>query len=194
MKIIFDRAIYFICALMFFCIYAEKSVADGTQSIYSGIKSNARHGVVHMPGVILDAACEIATESRNQTIDLNLSSVESILRNGYGEIKTFSIKLLNCTRKRADGTTVWKNINISFVGDSDFNDNSLFQLHGTILGVGIQVLDDNHNVVSPGRRVVLNQVPEDSLELRYNVRLAADKANIESGIGDLTIQLRFDYE
>ncbi len=55
-----------------------------------------------MQGAIVDTACAIATESREQIIDMKNTALVDITRGGHGKSVPFSIELVNCTLERAD--------------------------------------------------------------------------------------------
>ncbi|HEY3591111.1 MAG TPA: fimbrial protein [Buttiauxella sp.] len=194
MNFISRRTVYSFCACIFsvlsFCTFA----ANNTGSFNVGEYKSAGHGVVRMPGAIIDAACAISIESRDQTLNLHLASISSLLAYGYGSAEYFVIKLVHCTRVRSDGVTEWKNITATFSGDTDRYNNTLFSLTGDVRGVGVQLRDDNSNIIIPGEVVSRNQIPLNIAEMRYSVRLVADSNKIESGVGHSTIRLRLDYD
>ncbi|WP_420705075.1 fimbrial protein, partial [Serratia marcescens] len=53
-------------------------------------------GRVNMQGAIIDTACAIATESRDQIIAMGVTPVADIMRDGKGKEVPFSIELVNC--------------------------------------------------------------------------------------------------
>lgn len=194
MRISRDRVIYVFC-LTVALLFNSNSVSANTKGYNSlGVWNDAGHGAVHMPGAIIDAACSIATESQNQTVNVHLVNISTIMSYGHGEEVPFYIEMEHCTRKRANGKTDWKDIKISFSGAVDHFNDTLFDIHGSLRGFGIQLRDSKGAVIVPGEVTILNDIPISSKELRYSVRVAADSGNIEGGMGNSTIQLRLDYE
>jgi hypothetical protein len=57
-------------------------------------------GGVNMQGSIIDTACAIAVDSRDQTIAMGVVPLADIIRDGQGHTQPFSIKLINCVVKR----------------------------------------------------------------------------------------------
>lgn len=48
-------------------------------------------GRVNMQGSIIDTACAIAVESREQTIDMGITPLSEIIRDGHGRTKNFPL-------------------------------------------------------------------------------------------------------
>lgn len=170
-------------------VFAQDIVGKTTGGEYE----IAGHGVIHMPGSILDAACAIDTESEDQTVNLHLSSIGKIVTFGYANSEDLVIKLVHCTKSSSEGGKEWKSVTATFNGVVDEYDKNLFALHGSIRGVGIRIEDEKNNLIIPGKTVVSNSIPLDTAEFRGRVILVADSNKIERGVGRSTIQLRLNY-
>ncbi|WP_339275243.1 fimbrial protein [Enterobacter asburiae] len=156
--------------------------------------ANEEHGIVHVIGGIIDAACAISTDSKDQVIELGLESSQALYSFGYGPEKKLVIKLEHCTVLHVDGKRTWKNINVTFLGEPDEKDAHLFSISGETRGIGVQVLDSQRNAVLPGQTFVERSVAEGDVQLTYYVRLATDSNKINDGVGSATIKLRLSYD
>lgn len=129
-------------------------------------------GKVNMQGAIIDTACAIAVESRDQTIDMDVVPLADIIRDGQGQVKSFAIELVNCTLERANSPGVngksadWKQFQVTFDGDAE---GALFGVRGDASGVALQISDVSGNIATPGTPLPLeNIIPGD---MRLDSRL-----------------------
>ncbi|MBO2006674.1 type 1 fimbrial protein [Serratia marcescens] len=73
-----------------------------------------------MQGAINDAACAIATESREQVFDLDVTSFSDIYPGGQGKEIPFSIHLVNCiSALGSNSISEWRQFQITFDGNVD---------------------------------------------------------------------------
>lgn len=184
---LFSALLVFLCSLELYAQSGEREIGG------TGFKE-AGHGAVHMPGAILDAACAISTDSEDQTVNLKLTNVNSIVNLNYGNSADFVITLDHCTKIRSDGKTQWKSIKAIFSGTVDEFDQSLFSLVGSVRGVGIRLQDEKGVIINPGEVIIRNDTPNHTAEFRCRVMLVADSNIIRRGIGRTLIQLRLDYD
>ena len=194
MNIIPKRIDLIICLLLILFAHTNISMANETMSLYSDGSINAGHGVVHMPGAILDSACSIEVGNENQTIPLQNNVIELLEENTTSKPIIFRIRLTHCIKNEILKNNQWKNVRLSFLGKVDENDNKLFAVKGGALGLGMQLRNANNDIIFPGEEVYLNNIPIGSKDLLYSIRAKADSSHLESGMIETTIQLRFDYE
>lgn len=175
------------------CFTSQAAVKNSSDADYYD-NYNAGHGLIHMPGVILDAPCSIDVSSRYQTVNLSVSSIYGLMVNRFGPEKSITIKLVNCTYKHSNGDADWKSMRFAFIGDVDKNSPSLFSLRGNTSGVGVQVRGNDGLTILPGKTYEMGAPPNGEAELKYNVRLAADTAKLEPGKSYSTIKFLMDYD
>lgn len=147
------------------------------------------HGRVGMQGSVVDAACAIAVESREQTIDMGAVPLSDIIRNGQGRSKDFAIKLINCVLE-GPGNKSWRQFRIVFDGEAD---GALFGVHGKASGVGIQITAADGNIIAPGRIVPATGIVPGDMLLNYTLKLVADRHTLKSGNYSSAIRFRLDY-
>lgn len=148
-----------------------------------------KYGRVSMQGAVINAACAIAVESREQTIDMGEVPLSDIIRNGQSRSKNFSIKLINCVPER-HGEIKWRQFRIVFDGEAD---GKLFSAHGRVSGVGIQISAANGNIIIPGKIVTVNDIVPGDILLNYTLKLVADRHALKSGDYSSAIRFWLDY-
>jgi type 1 fimbria pilin len=146
-------------------------------------------GRVNMQGAIIDTACAIDVDSREQTIDLDVSPLADIIRDGQGRSKSFSIDLVNCTIERP-GKIDWKQFQVTFDGDVD---GDLFGVHGDSSGVALQIIDALGNIAFPGKALPLIDIVPGDRQLNYTMRLVANSRALKSGDYFSSIRFKLDY-
>lgn len=146
-------------------------------------------GRVNMQGSIIDTACAIAVDSREQSIDMGIIPVADIIRDGNGRSKPFSIDLVNCVLDRP-GKEDWKQFQVIFDGDAD---GDLFGVHGGASGVGLQITDGLGNIASPGKALPVVDIAPGSMQLNYSLKLVANNHAVKSGDYFSSIRFKLDY-
>ncbi|TXE66630.1 fimbrial protein [Serratia nematodiphila] len=146
-------------------------------------------GVVNMQGSIIDTACAIAVDSREQSIDMGVIPMADIIRDGQGRSKPFSIDLINCVLERP-GKENWKNFQVTFDGDAD---GGLFGVHGGVSGVGLQISDDLGNIAFPGKALPIMDISPGDRQLKYSLKLVANNHAVKSGDYFSSIRFKLDY-
>jgi type 1 fimbria pilin len=142
-----------------------------------------------MQGGIVDTACAIAVDDREQNIDLGVIPVGDIIRDGQGRSKPFSIDLINCVLERP-GKEGWKQFQVTFEGDGD---GRLFGVRGGASGVGLQISDNLGNIVSPGKALPFVDIIPGSMRLNYSLKLVANNHALTSGDYFSSIRFKLDY-
>lgn len=146
-------------------------------------------GRVNMQGSIIDTACAIAVDSREQSIDMGVVPLADIIRDGQGHSKPFSIDLVNCVLDRP-GETDWKHFQVTFDGDPE---GTLFGVRGGASGVGLQISDSLGNIASPGKTLPFVDITPGSMQLNYSLKLVANNHALKSGDYFSSIRFKVDY-
>lgn len=148
-------------------------------------------GRVNMQGTVIETACAIDTNSRDQTIDMSVLPLSQIIRDGRGGSRPFSIRLVNCVLDRIDKTLPkWQRFQVTFDGRVD---NGLFGVDGAARGVALQLADSYGNIVMPGAPTPSLDITEGDRELNYSLRLVSNKQVLRSGEYTSTIKFKMDY-
>ncbi|HFF8968845.1 fimbrial protein [Serratia marcescens] len=148
-------------------------------------------GRVNMQGAVIETACAIDTESRDQTIDMSITPLSQIIRDGKGATRAFSIRLVNCVLERIDeNLPKWQRFQVTFDGRVD---NGLFGVDGQARGVALQLADSEGNIVSPGNPTPSMDITEGNRELNYSLRLVSNQQLLRSGEFTSSIRFKMDY-
>jgi type 1 fimbria pilin len=146
-------------------------------------------GRVNMQGAIIDTACSIAVESRDQTIDMGTVPLADIIRDGQGHSKPFSIELVNCFFERQEKEG-WKQFQVTFDGDAE---GDLFGVYGDASGVSLQVIDHYGNIALPGKPLPLMDIILGGRQLNYTMKLVANNHVLKSGNYFSSIRFKLEY-
>lgn len=155
------------------------------------ISASQGWGRVNMQGAILDTACAIATESREQIIDMKNVPASDIARDGQGQPVPFSIELVNCVLERADKTQPdWKQFQITFDG---YADGELFGITGDAAGIALRIADSAGNIARPGTPMPPLNIVSGNYRLNYSMTLISNKKPIKTGDYYSSVRFKMDY-
>lgn len=144
-----------------------------------------------MQGAVIETACAIDTDSRDQTIDISVMPLTKIIRDGQGLTLPFTIRLVNCVLNRVDDNlTQWQRFQVTFDGRVD---NGLFGVDGQAEGIALQLTDRHGNIIMPGNPTPLPDVVVSDRELNYFLRLVSNQQKLRSGEYTSTIRFKMDY-
>ncbi|MFK3843841.1 MULTISPECIES: fimbrial protein [Serratia] len=146
-------------------------------------------GRVKMQGAIIDTACAIAVESREQTIDMDTVPLADIIRDGQGRSKPFSIKLVNCITERP-GKEDWKQFQVTFDGEAE---GKLFGVRGDASGVALRITDATGNIAEPGIPLPMDNITPGSMTLNYAMTLIANSHVLKTGDYFSFVRFKLDY-
>ncbi|BBO61004.1 PAP fimbrial minor pilin protein precursor [Serratia marcescens] len=155
------------------------------------ISASQGWGRVNMQGAILDTACAIATESREQTINMEMVPFADIIRDGQGRAVPFSIELVNCVLERADKTLPdWKQFQVTFDG---FADGELFGVKGEASGIALRITDAAGNIARPGAPMPPMNIIPGSYRLNYAMTLIGNNQPLKAGDYFSAVRFKMDY-
>lgn len=169
--------------IIFFCLFPPVFIHAHSASALAG------SGRVNMQGSIIDTACSISVDSREQSIDMGVIPLSDIIRDGQGYSKSFSINLINCVLERP-GKEDWKHFQVTFDGDPE---GDLFGVRGVASGVGLQISDNMGNIASPGKVLPFVDIIPGSMQLNYSLRLVANNHALKPGDYYSSIRFKMDY-
>lgn len=148
------------------------------------------HGAVSMNGSIVAAACTLSSESYDQQIELGSIPINTIMKNGHGPEKSFSIKLEGCEPFRP-GAWDFKSVRLTFDGQRDESSN-LLRIQGEARGVGLSIKESNGSSIVPG--IALANIPIQTGMNTLNYSLAIEKNHEALFAGNYRVAVRFKVE
>lgn len=153
--------------------------------------TNQERGIVNMEGTIIDSACAIDVGSQDQTIDMDIIPISKIVRDGEGNQRNFSIRLINCILERSKpGHAGWNNYQVTFDGAKDGN---AFGVKGGAEGIALTITDSSGNVALPGTAMPARELISDDLDLNYSLKLIGNRKTLRAGEYRTTIRFKMDY-
>lgn len=148
-------------------------------------------GRVNMQGAVIETACAIDTESRDQTIDMAILPLSQITRDGHGLKRAFNIRLINCFLARLDKNLPdWKRFQVTFDGRVD---NGFFAVDGQAQGIALELTDNLGNIAIPGRPLPAINLSEGDGQLNYSLRLVSNAQVLRTGEYTSAIRFKMDY-
>jgi type 1 fimbria pilin len=147
-------------------------------------------GRVNVGGSIIETACDIALDSREQIIFMDTVPISQIQRGGLGVSKDFSILLINCTTEKINSPSEWQGFMVTFDGEEDNNN---FAVNGSASGVSLQIIDSGGNIARPGQSLPPGNIVPGEMKLDYKINLVGNHKNIDSGDYFAAIRFKLDY-
>lgn len=152
---------------------------------------NQGRGRVNMEGAIIDSACAIDIGSQEQTIDMDTIPIGQIIRDGQGNQRDFSIRLINCSFERANPNFPnWQNYQVTFDGAKEGN---AFSVDGEAKGIALKITDSLGNVAVPGAAMPAREIIRGDSDLNYSLRLIGNRKELRAGEYRTTIRFKMDY-
>ncbi|RFS88281.1 fimbrial protein [Serratia marcescens] len=160
--------------------------------VSQAISASQGEGRVNMQGAIIDAACAIVTESREQIIDMKNTTPADIARGANGKSVPFSIELVNCVLERADKNFPdWKQFQITFDGHAD---GDAFGVNGEVSGVALKITDAAGNIALPGRPLPpMDIVVSGDYRMNFAMALVANSQPLKVGSYFSSVRFKMDY-
>ncbi|HID9396033.1 TPA: fimbrial protein [Serratia marcescens] len=155
------------------------------------ISASQGEGRVNMQGAIIDTACAIATESREQIIDMDIIPISDIMRDGKGRPIPFSIELVNCVLERADKSLPdWKQFRVTFDGHVD---GGMFGINGNASGIALRITDTAGNIARPGEPLPPVDILPGNYRLNYVMALIGNQQPLKAGDYFSSVRFKMDY-
>ncbi|EPN9528029.1 fimbrial protein [Cronobacter malonaticus] len=149
------------------------------------------NGRVSMQGAIVSKACDIAMESRYQSIEMPDESINVIRRAGESIAQPFSIHLVNCTFDTGEPDSApWRFLQVTFDGAGD---DGLFKITGEAEGVALEIASKDGEELHPGQPQPYTEIAGDDIKLDYELRLKLNKDALKPGDYSSIIKYRIDY-
>lgn len=148
-------------------------------------------GKVTLQGSIIESACSIDLNSRNQTVNVNVISIGELNRSDHGFSIPFIIRLVDCTLNRVSpGADNWNYFEVTFDG---LHRGYVFLTHGTATGLGFRLYDSQSQIVKPGIPSSPLALSSGDANLRYHIVVVTDNSGLNVGYFSSTIKYKIDY-
>lgn len=159
--------------------------------LLSGPLQAAGWGRVNMQGAVIETACAIDTDSRDQTIDMSILPMSQVIRDGHGVKRAFNIRLINCVLGRKDKKlSDWRRFQVTFEGRVD---NGFFAVDGQAQGIALELTDNDGNIASPGKPLPAMDILAKDGQLNYSLRLVSNSQLLRTGEYTSVIRFKMDY-
>ncbi|HHN8460448.1 TPA: fimbrial protein [Morganella morganii] len=177
---------------IFFQIKKFKSALTLLLFVFSGCAwSSQGWGKVTMSGSVVDTACNIDMNSRDQTVNMGELPVNTLNNIGYGPVKNFDIKLTDCHFERYDRPdSKWNSLMITFGGPSE---NDFFSLSGEAKGIKLLLSDEYNSKVIPGTASLPVNITPGTMYLRYNLQIIKNSQTVTAGNYWTLLNFKIDY-
>ncbi|WP_413507111.1 fimbrial protein [Serratia proteamaculans] len=162
-------------------------VMTASHSALAGSASVA--GLISMGGTVIETACAIHPDHREQSVTLKSISPDRLIRDGSSELHPFSIHLINCSPERQDKDN-WLAFQITFEGQADGNH---FALQGESQGLALEIQDDRGHIAAPGIAMPVHPVPSGDKRLNYHLRLIGNQQLLQAGSHFALLKYKLDY-
>ncbi|MVX99146.1 fimbrial protein [Enterobacteriaceae bacterium 8376wB9] len=164
----------------------------------SALAGNRNHiiidgGIVHLRGVLTEAACTVSTGSAHQVVDMG-----QVRSNQFGYLGSFtspvefSISLTGCS------TAISNTVGVAFYGVTDGKDPQVLRAgagEGAALGVGLALFDRNGDVIIP------NTPPRSGMALQqgnnvlsYIAKYRSTSRQVLAGNADASVWFALTYQ
>ncbi len=153
--------------------------------------TNQGQGRVHVRGSIVETPCAIATESRDQSVDMGVTSASLIARNGQSAPQFFHIRLVNCRLDRLKpGDPAWRYFQLTFNGKDD---NGSFALNDGANGIALQLTDSQGNIAHPNQPLPVGEITPGDMILGYSLRLVGNHRDMQAGNFHSDLRFMMNY-
>ncbi|CAB3640027.1 fimbrial protein [Achromobacter pestifer] len=154
--------------------------------------AQALEGKVNMSGAIVNGACSIQVETKDQTISMVPAPISGLVSGEATIQQPFTLQLVNCS-PGSNSTSVTTGSNAFTLIFEGAGDSQMFLARGSAKGIAIRIKDSRGNPVMPG--VPMHELLPSSgdLALNYALRLTGTGAALQAGDYQITIRLRMNY-
>ncbi|MGJ8513867.1 fimbrial protein [Carnimonas bestiolae] len=170
--------------------FTLSSVAVLLGALVAAPQAMAAAGIVHFTGELVESACNVSTDSRDQTVDMGRWPTSQFSKTGsVSAFKAFKINLSNCD----EGSYT-----IRFDGSSPAGRPDLLALKsGGAEGVGIELLDLSNSVFPIAQEIsdpALVQVDENgnaSVDVKARYKSYQDEVSAGRADADATFAIEY---
>lgn len=152
-------------------------------------------GELKLQGEIIEAACIIDYQDREQWIDFGQLTARDILRqSGDNLTRPFHIRLTGCSMaSQVHPGLFYHNANITFIDDSAGSNDRLVNIRGDAKGFAIRLRDINGTVLSSGKPTPDYELVNGENVLNFTATIIPVSNNIQAGDFYATVHFFMDY-
>ena len=167
-----------IVSTLFACVFSVATAHAADQG----------NGTVTFTGSIVDAPCSIKSgeDGDAQTVKLGQVSAAALKNQGMSTSVPFKITLENCTLD-----TEGDQVQVTFTGTPDGNDDTMLGLNGQASGAGIVISDQSGNALDLGDASELTNLQDGHNDLMFHAYLKGDGASTTIIPGEFTSVANF---
>jgi len=149
------------------------------------------HGKVNMKGEIVASACRLSSDTLDQSIDLGSLPINTIIRDGHGPNRNFTIRLEDCEPLRP-GFWDFKSVRLTFDGPRDEVPH-LLRIRGEATGVGILLKDSEGKTIIPGEALTGHPLRMGNIDLNYSLAIQKNNDVLKAGYYQSTVRFKVEY-
>ncbi|EEG82898.1 MULTISPECIES: fimbrial protein [Proteus] len=138
---------------------------------------------------IVANTCRVSPESMNKFVDLGVWGTKDFQQNKTTEPIKFTLNLTDCS-------VFTTGVKVTFKGDTDNQDNTLFKLseNDSAKNVGIAILDKNKDKVLPGESSVIYPVGTiNNIALDFYAQYVSTGSSVVSGSANGEVLFSLEY-
>lgn len=150
------------------------------------------NGDVYISGRIVHSPCAIAVESHDQTIDMGVTPLSIIARQGYGPRHDFTIRLINCLLISSSEDALSESEYYSVVFDA-MDGGKYFGIRGDAQGIELKIRDERGETAHPGVALPTREITSGDLDLNFSLQVVGDGKKLQPGTWSSLIRFRMDY-
>ncbi|HEM7578071.1 TPA: type 1 fimbrial protein [Serratia marcescens] len=138
---------------------------------------------------IVANTCRVSPDSINKFVDLGTWATKNFKQNNMTDPVKFTLNLTDCS-------VVTKGVKVTFNGDVNGTDNSLFKLVGnnSATNVGIAILDKNKSKVLPGKGSIMYPTgANNTITLDFYAYYQAINEFVTSGSANSEVVFTLEY-
>lgn len=150
------------------------------------------HGEVHMQGRIVEAACAIEMNSREQTVDMEVIPLVQLMNPSASISRPFSIRFIKCVLERSNRSS-WSLLQAFRITFDGSQDGDLLRVEGEAKGIGLKIIDEAGNSVQLGEAMPVRMFRPGDNELRYTMHLLSNNTLLRVGAFHSIVRFKMDY-
>lgn len=122
-----------------------------TTTSISAIAADAGSGKITFKGTVNSGACNILPSDVNKEVELgSIASINLDAAGKTGPLNNFELKLQDCQLDPTNSGTPYSKVKISFNGNADSKQATLWSNSGTASNVAVAFFDQDGKVIKPG--------------------------------------------
>lgn len=155
-------------------------------------------GLVLLGGQLVDSACALESDSAHQTIEMDVTAMGQLIRQGNSVPHPFSLRLVKCSLSRPDPSRPgnylpdWQHVRVTFEGRAD-SASGLFDVEGTSEGVALRIADSQGRTSTSGVPMRLTPLTGEDQELLYTLQLVGNGRAMAVGSHRTAVRFRLEY-